>query len=333
MTTGELRGYRSIFWPILLIEVGVIWLLSNLDLIPGWSWWSLGQLWPLILVAIGLDLIFARRSPILGALLGLATIGLAMVLLVAAPSLGFTPSTDVVTENFSAPLASATSAEVDLELSVGQTTVTALQDSPNLIEAEVRHVGEVRLTVEGETQKHVRLEQVSKSFGMHLNWPGSDALRWDVGLSDAIPLDLTVDGSVGTADLDLSHLQLAGLDVNVGVGDVVLVLPAMASNYEVSIDGGVGDGEIRISEGAAMRMDVQGGVGDIVIDVPDDASVRLEAQTDVGDVHVPAGYLRVGSGGEQFIGEDGVWETDGFAQAERQITIYFDGGVGDLTLR
>jgi len=41
MSTEHPRGYRSIFWPILLVGVGVIWLLANLEIIPGWNWWNL----------------------------------------------------------------------------------------------------------------------------------------------------------------------------------------------------------------------------------------------------------------------------------------------------
>ena len=84
---GTIR-YRSIFWPILLIGVGVTWLLVNLGVISGVDWRILWRFWPLILIAIGLDIIFARRTPILGAILGLGTVALAILILALAPSLG-----------------------------------------------------------------------------------------------------------------------------------------------------------------------------------------------------------------------------------------------------
>ena len=42
--------YRSMFWPVILIGVGVIWLLSNLGLLPAASIAWLLNLWPLILI-------------------------------------------------------------------------------------------------------------------------------------------------------------------------------------------------------------------------------------------------------------------------------------------
>jgi len=333
MTSGESRGYRSIFWPILLIGAGTIWLLSNLELIPGWNWWNLWRLWPLFLIAAGLDLLFARRSPILGALLGLLTIGAAVVLLTAAPSLGLTPSADVVTETFSEPIGAAESAEIELDLSVADSTIEALPGGADLIAAEITHIGEIGFDVSGSTSRDVHLYQVTEPFGVHIDWPEARQLRWDVGLTGEIPLHLSIDCSVGRSEIDLSGVQVADLDLNIDVGDSVLTLPAMESAYEVSIDGGVGRLEVRIAEGAEISLDVNGDVGDIIIDVPDDAAVRVEASTDVGDVRVPSSFDQTRSGGEQFVGESGTWETVGFDDAERTITIGFDGGVGNLTIR
>ncbi len=332
MTTGENRGYRSIFWPILLIGAGTIWLLSNLNLIPGWSWWNLWRLWPLFLIAIGLDILFARRSPILGALLGLVTIGAAVLLIAAAPSLGLTPSTDVVTETFREPVGLAETATVQLDLSVADASIEALAGE-NLIEAEIAHRGEIGFTVSGETSKTVRLHQVDEPFGFRINWPEANQLRWDVGLTGEIPLDLSIDCGVGRAEIDLGDLQIAEFNLDMGVGDVLLSLPDMDSVYDATIHGGVGRLEIHIADGAAIALDVRGDVGDIVIDVPDDSAVRVQADTDVGDVRVPASYERTRAGDDRVVGESGTWETPGFSAAGRTITIVFDGAVGNLTIR
>lgn len=329
------QPYRSIFWPILLIAGGVVWLLINLDIIPGWSWWNLWRLWPLLLVAIGVDLLFARRSPLLGAVLGVVTIGLAVVLLAAGPALGLpaVPSVDVVTEIYAEPLGGATAAEIDLDFSVGRSTVQVLRDSRNLIEAEVTHVGEVVFVASGDTHKAIRLYQADRPFNLNLGPFESDRLRWDVGLSPEIPLDLVVDCGVGDADIDLRGLDLTGVDLNLEVGDATLVLPALEAAYAVDIDGGVGKVTVEIEEGADVSLDVRGDVGDITIDVPDDAEVYVEAETDVGDVRVPSWFEVIRYDDDQVVGESGTWQTAGYNSASRRITIVFDGGVGRLTIR
>ena len=58
----ERQGYRSLFWPIILIGVGLIWLLGNFGIISGANLAVLFRLWPLALIVIGLDLLFGRQS-------------------------------------------------------------------------------------------------------------------------------------------------------------------------------------------------------------------------------------------------------------------------------
>ena len=328
---GTLR-YRSIFWPILLIGVGVIWLLANLEVIEGVNWRILWRFWPLILIAIGLDIIFARRTPLLGAVLGLGTVALVILILAIAPSLGLVTSTEIFTDRFTEPVGAAELAQLEMELSVGPLTIDALSDSSQLIDAEITHIGKIRFNAQGDSTKTITLEQESE-MGINLfEWPDEE-LTWDIGLSPDIPLFLELRGGVGDAQLDLSGLQLTGVDVDLDVGGLDLKLPAMDQSLAVKVRGGVGEVRITIPSGANVSLDLDGDVGDFVIEIPDDAAVRLDATVDVGKIRVPSTMNKVSGDEDDFIGESGVWETSGFESASRRITIEFNGGVGDLTLR
>jgi hypothetical protein len=60
------RKHRTSFvWPIILILVGGIFLLSNLGILGDNLWDSIWRLWPIIFIAIGLDSLF-RRNEIAG---------------------------------------------------------------------------------------------------------------------------------------------------------------------------------------------------------------------------------------------------------------------------
>jgi len=56
---------RYVF-PLLLVAVGVILLLNNLGVIPWTIWIALGQLWPIVLILLGVELLLGRRSAWLG---------------------------------------------------------------------------------------------------------------------------------------------------------------------------------------------------------------------------------------------------------------------------
>ncbi len=329
--------YRSLFWPIVIIGVGVFWLLGNLGILPENYLWMLLRLWPLALIVVGLDIMIGRRSPALGALIGLGAVALVLVLVFAGPSLGLTPpEAELITERFTERIGNATSARVNLDLDIGRTTLDALTDPNTLIDAELTYVGELNFDIRGDKQKTISISHRAGRFDFG-DWfwtTDIDTKRtwWDISLSPEIPLTLNIDGSVGQSIIDLSDLQIEDLDVNGDVGDFQITLPATGKAYDVYINGGVGAFEVVLERGAAVNMTIDGDVGEFVIDVPADAAVRVDAELDIGNVNVPSNFIRV-SGGGDFVGESGVWETPGFDDAEVKIVIVFNGGVGDLTVR
>ena len=329
--------YRSLFWPIVLIGVGVFWLLGNLGILPEHSLWTLFRLWPLALIVIGLDIMIGRRSPDIGGLIGLGALALVLVLVFAGPSLGLTPpELELTTERFTERIGNATSARVNLDLDIGKTTLDALTDPNTLIDAELTYVGEINFDVRGDKQKTFNISHRASQFDFG-DWfwtTDTDRKRtwWDISLSPEIPLALNIDGSVGQSIIDLSELQIEDLEVDGDVGDFQITLPAMENTYDVDINGGVGAFEVILERGAAVNLTIDGDVGEFVIDVPPDAAVRIDADMDIGNITVPSNFVRL-SGDDDIVGESGIWETPGFDDAKAKIVIVFKGGVGDLTVR
>src|SRR2546427_11206956 len=86
------RGYRSRFWPGILILVGVFALLVNVGFVPVERLDRLVDLWPLILIVIGLELIVRRNlqgtnAEIAAALIVLLAIGGAAAYVALGPSI------------------------------------------------------------------------------------------------------------------------------------------------------------------------------------------------------------------------------------------------------
>ncbi len=71
----EPKTRRSIFWPLLLIVIGIVFLLNTLGFIRGDTWELFLRLWPLLFIVGGLDNIFRGRGYIWGVIsLGLGTV-------------------------------------------------------------------------------------------------------------------------------------------------------------------------------------------------------------------------------------------------------------------
>ncbi len=86
---GRGDGERAdLFWPILMIGVGVVVSLATLGWLPMENLWMAANLWPLLLIAGGLGLLLRGRSPWVGAVLGILVVAVIFVAAFAGKQLG-----------------------------------------------------------------------------------------------------------------------------------------------------------------------------------------------------------------------------------------------------
>lgn len=333
MQNSGSRRYRSMFWPVVMIGVGVVWLLANFSLIPAVNLNWLASLWPLLLIGIGLDMLIGRRSPVIGGLIGLLLVGGVVVLAAAGPALGVRmPSgAEVKVEQFQAPLENATSAKVTINSSSEPVEVHAAAGTDQLIDAEIGHTGEIDFRVTGAGEKQVYLGKRG-TVGFSFNLMDTNRLRWDIGLTNQVPLELVVDSGSGSVVLDLDGLLLTNLVVESGSGSVRVTLPESGEAYDASVDSGSGSVAVSLPANTDVTLRLNSGSGSVSIDLPAGAAVQLDVRSSgSGSVNVPGAMSRTSGGDDR---DEGVWETSGFAQAAHKITIIAeDLGSGSLNLR
>ncbi len=324
----EHHGYRSLFWPIMLIGAGVVILLANLNLLqinPA----SLWRLWPLLLIVAGIDILFSRRFPALGALLGLAVVGGTIGLLLIAPErseslLGIPQPLEPQTSRFSEPLDGAEAAEITLELRPGPTTIRALDDSAMLFEAEVTHVFPVEYTVSGGRTREIFLG--SRPGPQSYNFePGFlNDLEWDVAINPDVALDLTVMASVGSTEMDLSQMNLDRLDFTGSVGSTEISLPGTAFDLDVTTS--TGETLIDIADGADVRGEVTLSVGRTEIDTGRSTVLDVDITSSTGSL-----VMALGEDSESTIDLTGSVGENRLTLAEgAALDLEFSGSTGDL---
>ncbi len=347
--------YRSLFWPILLIGAGALWLLSNIGVLPDVNFRFLLRLWPIALIAMGLDVLFARRSPILGALIGLGAVALVIALVFFAPDLGIETSGDFKTLEFSEPLGSANEARVVLDLDRYPTTIDSAVGSNSLFEAELNTFTDVNFSASGESSKTITLDSVTGTV-FDFGWLDSFGrnTRWEISLSPDVPIELSIDIGSGSTTLELGDLDLTDLVIDGGSGSTDVSLPASSSAYDVNIDGGSGSFDVDIERGADIdatinvgsgswdvnigedvyaEIDIDGGSGSISIDIDRDVGVRVVIRDDgSGSVRVPSSY-DLADDLDDDERDTGIWESDNYDSASHTVEIIFDPGSGSFTLR
>ena len=309
------RRPPSLFWPVVLVGGGVMLLLSNLGYLPWQSWNILWRLWPLLLVGIGVDLLIGRRSlvgAIVSGLLILLLIGGIVVIVLFAQNTPllteWTQPPEFHIEHVEYPLAGVERARVYIDWTSAPGYLSALDDSPNLIEGDIAHSGRLIFDVDvRRNQANVKLD--SRFSGPWFWIPDfGDRPRglWDVKLSPDVPLDLTLDADSSPCDLNLSGLQVTSLVLDGGSGSIDLALPS-DSTFEVEIDGGSGPISILLPESVGAQVVLDSGSGPF----RPDERFRLVEDKRRGD---------------------GVWETGNFRTAEHTISLEIDQGSGPISI-
>lgn len=80
---------RSIFGPLLLVAVGVIWLLVKAGTISSGNLWALTHIWPFLLIAAGLGIILRPYWQFTSIVLDVLIIGGVLLAILYAPQLGW----------------------------------------------------------------------------------------------------------------------------------------------------------------------------------------------------------------------------------------------------
>ncbi len=349
------RPYRSLFWAIVLIGAGVIWLLFSADVLTGANARMLALLWPILLVGIGVDLLAGRRSLALSALVGVVTVGLVAVFMVVGPSAGWTETTELVTESRTVSVGEAASARISVDSGPYGAKVHALPKSSAvdraLLAAMVSYTGTLRLEATGDAEKIVTLATEQRRWWMP--WlDGLDAQPWDIGLDAGVPLALDFQTGSGSVDLDLVELALTGLRVDVSSGDVTVKLPAGSgrpytvdmnlssgdlnaqaaadSRLDMNVDISSGDALLTLGGDSEATVDFRGSSGEFTLQLAAGQACRVEVrQLSSGDVHLPSGFVRKSEGE----GKEGAWETGDYGSATHKVLLTIELSSGSVTVR
>lgn len=95
---------------------------------------------------------------------------------------------------------------------------------------------------------------------------GNVESKWDVRLSEDVPMEISVKMGAGQSQLDIGKLALRSVDVEVGAGEVKLDLRGTPKHdYDVTIRGGVGEASVWAPRSARVIADATGGIGGIQV--------------------------------------------------------------------
>ncbi len=184
----------SIFWGVLIVVLGFLFLLNTFGLLP-FNVWQL--FWPAALIILG---IWFLLGPV------------------------FRRNSKLETDHVSLPIEDTTDAEIIFKHGAGQLNVEAAALDTILVEGDFGG-GVEQKTIRNGSQAKVQLSALPDlviPFGFH------EGLNWSVGLSKTASLRLSFHTGASESRINLRDLKVREVTLETGASKTDLILPANA---------------------------------------------------------------------------------------------------------
>ena len=302
-SSPPVRSYRrrGMFWPLLLIGVGLVALLANYGFVEPVSFVSILALWPVLLILLGIDVAFARRWPLptLGA--EIAIIAGALVLAATQPA-ALSLATFTFTNSScasSSPSVSAprgTMQSLSLRIDGGAARYQLTSGASGAVDA-VSDQGE--LCLRDRTGSSGRGDIVLSQSGTRFGSGSLIAVR----VAPDLPLSLQMNAGAGEFSLDLHDVKTTDVRLSIGASSTTLVLPHPTGEVSVRVDGGASS---------------------LVVEIPSDVEAR---------VTISGGLVSSTTSNPRTTKSGNAIETTGYAAAKDRVTVTVTGGATSVAVR
>ena len=249
------RSYRSYFWPLALILVGIFALLVNVGILSSDRLSLLSDLWPLILVVIGLELIARRRlqgmaGDVAAVLIVLIAAGGAIAYVALAPN----PTATHALDSFAAV---GTLDHASLEVNVGSARISidGAAGEGELYRAHIDYSGpKPEVNVNRSTGK-LEISQGNNSFGVFRN----RNFILDLHLNPSLPWSITGNSGAATDTFQLAHVNVRSIELNTGASREDITLGKPTGVVPITVNGGALTVHLHRPAGTQASVSVSGG--------------------------------------------------------------------------
>lgn len=313
-------SYKKLFWGILLVIIGILFILKNMGLI-FFDWWTVVRLWPLILILWGISLI-----PVQGYIrLILSLVAIAVTFILVSkfdrnerPFLGWhndhkkweyrwednndeendSTWSNEVQELFQTYDSTMKEATLTFDAAAGDFKLSDSLLSDKLILFKKRgNIGDYSMTSSDEDGRRIvnlsiedsdiKINKYSNKVQLYLNPQPVWDFKFEVGAANI--------------DFDLSNFNIASL----------------------GLEGGASSMNLKLGDKNPMsKVNIEAGAASIDISVPTTAGVEINTETVLTSHNFP-GFKKISKG--QF-------RTDNFSTAPSKIIIEVDAGVSSLSV-
>ncbi len=227
---------RNLFWGILVLLVGLIFLAISLGWLKGVNGWSL--IWPVALVFIGvwflLSSLTRKQRPM--------------------------EKHDLVINK-----ENDQEVAIKLEYGAGKLELGPSENPAVLVEGAL--LGEIAQVVTRDGNKATI--KLSAGAHMFMDWPtsmGAHGLEWKLNLNKDLPTELSIESGASESIFNLTDMKVTHFKLGTGASSSKIYLPAKAGTTQVKVDAGAASIDIIIPQGVSARIKLDSAISSNKVD-------------------------------------------------------------------
>jgi len=301
------RRYRSYFWPAVLILIGVVALLVNSGVISTDRLSLLYDLWPLILIVIGLELLARRAIPgqngdVAAVLIVLLAAGGAIAYVALAPN----PTTSGKLDSHSA-IGNLDHAALEIDAGAATINVTGTSSlEGDLYHATINYAGPKPGINLDRSNGILTISQGNTGFGVFQ----TRRFTLDLQISSTIPWTIASNGGASAETFNLASVPLKSMEINTGASREEITLGTPSGVVPITINGGALTVHLHRPAGAAASVQVSGGAVSLDFDGRQSHAIGNVGDNTQTPKTAPDGYRVEVSGGACTVTMDPTAPTD-----------------------
>lgn len=253
---------KNIIWGLILVLIGVLFILKNLDIIY-FSWYSLWRLWPLLLVLIGITILPVKDG--IKVVLTIIVLIAAAFFLISFPNfhhwnddrsinnsrdrIDAKDSQEIDQRIFEAYDSTINEADLIFDAAAGNFRIE--QSTDELFEFER----------EGNLGRYTySIKDLGEKREIRIELEEGRIIRTDLKNKVAIKLnpnpvwDIKVDVGAANIDLDLSSFKIRKLDINGGASSINIRLGTLQTESKIKINSGASSINIKVPQEFACEV-------------------------------------------------------------------------------
>lgn len=294
MKEGEIMDNKKLIGGIILIVLGIIFLLTNLGYISFDVLFGILDLWPLLLIVAGINVLF-NKKPIITLITWI--VFFIILILYGAFYGGVNTNTDFNT-HFTKPVETS---HGKFNLDIGAAKVNINSEENNLLKVNARGVKLDYSNTYKNNKETVIFNFANRNYNPIVFSTRSS--NYNFRLNEDVVWDLDLDLGAISGTLDLENIATRSIDLNMGAGNLDIIL---GNKHDIS--------NIKIDSGAS----------NLNIAVPKDVGIKIKLDSALSKINI--NDLNLIKTGDYYMSPN-------YEEKDTKLEFYVSMGVGNVDFR